>query len=199
MTAGDQSRRHRPRASRRSPVSKAVRTGTRRRRIARVPGCSIFPAWEGYGSIFEAQESEYQPGRLFLGGSPGNALPGAPQIPGVSRGPINNWTEAAGTGAVLAIDPATGDERWRFDMTDVTSSGILDHDAGRPLHRQSRRLLPRPRRAERRSALAQDAGRDDRQRPDFICSRRPAVRCRRRRQRPLRVRTARVRNTPRGL
>ena len=26
---------------------------------------------------------------------------------------------------MLAIDPATGDERWRFDMTDVTSSGIL--------------------------------------------------------------------------
>ena len=38
---------------------------------------------------------------------------------------INNWTEEAGTGAVVAIDPATGDERWRFDMTDVTSSGIL--------------------------------------------------------------------------
>ena len=52
-------------------------------------------------------------------------LPGAPVIPGIRRGPINNWTEAAGTGAVVAIDPATGDERWRFEMTDVTSSGIL--------------------------------------------------------------------------
>jgi len=41
------------------------------------------------------------------------------------RGPINNWTEAASTGAVLALDVATGEQRWKFPMTDVTDSGIL--------------------------------------------------------------------------
>ena len=91
------------------------------------PSTQLFylSAWEGQGAIFEAEESEYQPGRPFLGGRPGNALPGAPVLPPISRGAINNWTEEAGTGAVIAIDPTTGDERWRFSMTDVTSSGVL--------------------------------------------------------------------------
>jgi alcohol dehydrogenase (cytochrome c) len=46
-------------------------------------------------------------------------------VPGLNRGHINNWTEAAGNGAVLAIDPRTGQQAWRFEMTDVTTSGIL--------------------------------------------------------------------------
>ena len=25
----------------------------------------------------------------------------------------------------MAIDPATGEQRWKYDMTDVTSSGVL--------------------------------------------------------------------------
>ena len=41
------------------------------------------------------------------------------------RGAINNWTQEAGSGAVLAIDPRTGEQRWRFELTDVTTSGIL--------------------------------------------------------------------------
>jgi glucose dehydrogenase len=41
------------------------------------------------------------------------------------RGPINNWTEAAGHGAVIAIDPQTGDRKWTYYMTDVTDSGVL--------------------------------------------------------------------------
>jgi len=81
-------------------------------------------AWEGYGSVFEAQEAEYEEGRLFLGGRPGPPIPGG-VIPGLARGPINNWTEAAGSGAVIAIDPATGEQQWKYEMTDVTTSGIL--------------------------------------------------------------------------
>ena len=91
------------------------------------PSTQLFylSAWEGQASIFEPEESEYQPGRPFLGGRPANPLPGAPVLPPISRGAINNWTEEAGTGAVIALDPATGDERWRFPMTDVTTSGVL--------------------------------------------------------------------------
>ena len=44
---------------------------------------------------------------------------------GLRRGPINNWTEAAATGAVLALDATTGELKWKFPMTDVTDSGIL--------------------------------------------------------------------------
>ena len=82
-------------------------------------------AWEAYGSNFEPEEVEYQPGRIFLGGRPASPNPNAPNIPGIGRGPINTWTEAAGSGAVIAIDPSTGEEQWKFAMTDVTSSGIL--------------------------------------------------------------------------
>ena len=46
-------------------------------------------------------------------------------MPTLTRGPINSWTDAVGKGAVFAIDPRTGDRKWRFDMTDVTDSGIL--------------------------------------------------------------------------
>jgi alcohol dehydrogenase (cytochrome c) len=52
-------------------------------------------------------------------------VPGAPAVPVLRRGPINNWTEAVANGAVVAIDPKTGDRKWKFDMTDVSDSGIL--------------------------------------------------------------------------
>ena len=75
--------------------------------------------------MFQPQEVEYQPGRIFLGGRPASPIPGGANVPGLRRGHINNWTEAAGNGAVLAIDPRTGQQAWRFEMTDVTASGIL--------------------------------------------------------------------------
>ena len=81
-------------------------------------------AWEAYGSRFIPQEAEYERGRIFLGGLPAPDDPDS-VIPGLQRGVINNWTEAAGTGAVIALDPATGEERWKYEMTDVTSSGVL--------------------------------------------------------------------------
>ena len=81
-------------------------------------------AWQGYGSVFEPAEAEYVEGRVFLGGRPGPPIPGA-ALPSLSRGHINTWTEAVASGAVIAIDPATGEQRWKFDMTDVTSSGIM--------------------------------------------------------------------------
>jgi glucose dehydrogenase len=85
------------------------------------------PAWESYASVFDAQPQEYEPGRSFIGGRPTTAepVPDAPTVPGLTRGPINTWTTAAGSGAVVALDALTGEPRWKFEMTDVTSSGIL--------------------------------------------------------------------------
>jgi alcohol dehydrogenase (cytochrome c) len=57
--------------------------------------------------------------------SPSRGIPGAPGVPNLRRGPINNWTDAAGHGAVMAIDPVTGDIKWKFAMTDVTDTGIV--------------------------------------------------------------------------
>ena len=82
-------------------------------------------AWDDYGSIFRPEFSEYQPGRRFSGGRPTSPIPGAPNVPSLRRSHINTWTEAVGRGAVIAIDPSTGKEKWKFEMTDVSMSGVL--------------------------------------------------------------------------
>jgi alcohol dehydrogenase (cytochrome c) len=93
-------------------------------------------AWEDEGEIFAGVPVEYKEGgRGFGGGNltlfvpsasdPTKIIPGAPPIPNLRRGPINNWTDAAGHGAVLAIDPNTGEPKWRFAMYDVTDTGIV--------------------------------------------------------------------------
>ena len=90
-------------------------------------GLFYVSAWENYATIFGGTPVEYQEGRNFGGGQnrPLVPVPGAPSLPGLRRGPINNWTEAAATGAVLALDASTGEQKWRYPMTDVTDSGIL--------------------------------------------------------------------------
>jgi alcohol dehydrogenase (cytochrome c) len=82
-------------------------------------------AWENYGSVFRPAEAEYVPGRTFVGGIPASPLAGANNLPGIRRGNINNWTEALGNGAIIALDPRTGEQRWRFATTDVSGSGVL--------------------------------------------------------------------------
>jgi alcohol dehydrogenase (cytochrome c) len=91
------------------------------------PSTKLFylSAWENYGSIFKPEQTEYIEGVRFVGGFPGSPIAGIANLPGIRRGPINNWTEALGNGAVIAIDPTTGEQRWRFPTTDVSSSGIL--------------------------------------------------------------------------
>ena len=90
-------------------------------------GLFYLPVWENYGAVFQRTPQEYEQGSSFgAGGSaPFVPIPGAPGVPMLRRGPINFWTEAAASGAVLALDPRTGEKRWRFPMTDVGQSGIL--------------------------------------------------------------------------
>jgi alcohol dehydrogenase (cytochrome c) len=92
-------------------------------------------AWENQGMLFGRVPAVYKEGQGFGGGSfqpfvpspdsPSRGIPGAPGVPNLRRGPINNWTDAAGHGAVMAIDPVTGDVKWKFAMTDVTDTGIV--------------------------------------------------------------------------
>jgi alcohol dehydrogenase (cytochrome c) len=94
-----------------------------------------FSAWEDQGQLFAGTPIVYEEGRNFTGGvnqpfvptpgKPTTGIPGAPSIPSLRRGPINNWTDAAGHGAVLAMDPTTGAPKWKFAMTDVTDTGIV--------------------------------------------------------------------------
>ena len=88
------------------------------------------PAWEDYATVFGGGPQVYVAGRSFTGRvldfpRTWQPVPDAPVPPTLSRGPVNHWTDAAGRGAVLALDALTGEERWRFEMTDVIRSGIL--------------------------------------------------------------------------
>ncbi len=90
-------------------------------------GLFYFSAWEDYATIYRPEESEYRPGQAFLGGGFDvlTPVPGAPTI-GIGRtSPINNWTDVVGHGVVLAMDPRTGQARWRFEQFDVSDSGML--------------------------------------------------------------------------
>jgi alcohol dehydrogenase (cytochrome c) len=89
-------------------------------------GLFYFTAWENYGTVFQPEKATYQPGRNFTGGefTVVTPVPGAPSI-GLSRGPINNWTDEVGHGAVMAIDPQTGKPKWKVTQFDVSDAGML--------------------------------------------------------------------------
>ena len=90
-------------------------------------GLFYFSAWEDYATIYRPEESVYFPGRAFLGGGFDvlTPVPGAPTI-GIGRtSPINNWTDAVGHGALIALDPLTSTPRWKFEQFDVSDSGML--------------------------------------------------------------------------
>ena len=84
-------------------------------------------AWENYASIYRKETVEFIPGRAFAGGG-FRVLAPSPDAPtpGIGRrSPINNWTNVVANGAVIAIDPRTGQHKWKFTQYDVTDSGIL--------------------------------------------------------------------------
>jgi alcohol dehydrogenase (cytochrome c) len=109
-----------------TPVYPGVQGGTNWYSPSYSPRTGLFyvPAWEDYASIFVREDEEYKSGRNFTGGHPASPIPGAPS-PTLRGGPINNWTELTGHGAVLALDVRTGQPKWKFPMTDVTDAGIL--------------------------------------------------------------------------
>ena len=90
-------------------------------------GLFYFSAWEDYATIYRPAEAVYTPGRAFLGGG-FDVLTPVPGAPGVGIGrttPINNWTDAVGRGTVMAMDPRTGETRWKFEQFDVSDAGML--------------------------------------------------------------------------
>jgi alcohol dehydrogenase (cytochrome c) len=90
-------------------------------------GLFYVSAWEGYASVYRKEQAEYVAGRMFGGGGHTvlTPVPGAPAVRIGRTSPINNWTDAVGHGAVIAIDPQTGQHKWKFEQYDVTDSGIL--------------------------------------------------------------------------
>ena len=96
-----------------------------------LPICCSFAGHSGpVESLFQGADGNLVNVVSFLGegaaATPQNIIiPGAPGVPNLRRGPINNWTDAAGHGAVIAMDPATGEPRWKYRMTDVTDTGVV--------------------------------------------------------------------------
>lgn len=57
--------------------------------------------------------------------------PARPKLPGISmRGNAAYKTEAEGYGAILALDPKTGEKKWEFKMVNYTESGVLSTAGG---------------------------------------------------------------------
>jgi len=87
-------------------------------------GLFYVSAWDNYGSIYRKETVPFEPGRRFNGGGFQAPVPN-PDTPAMRRSPINDWTDIAGHGAVIAIDPRTSQTKWKFQMYDVTDGGIL--------------------------------------------------------------------------
>ena len=104
-----------------APVFPGVQGGTNWYSPSYSPRTKLFylSAWDNYSTIFTRQEMDFVEGRRFMGGRARSATPP------LSRGPINTWTEEAGHGAVLALDPLTGKRQWAFTMHDVTDAGVM--------------------------------------------------------------------------
>jgi alcohol dehydrogenase (cytochrome c) len=81
-------------------------------------GLFYVPAWMDTHSTFIKGKAEYVEGRSFIG-----TFPTGPS-PSIFGNAVNRRTQG-GYGAVLALDPKTGEKRWQFDLTDVTDSGVL--------------------------------------------------------------------------
>jgi alcohol dehydrogenase (cytochrome c) len=82
-------------------------------------GLFYVPAWINTSATFARRPAEYVEGRAFLG-----AFPTAADI-GINGVPINRRLPEEGTGAIVALDPKTGEKRWEFSMTDITDAGVL--------------------------------------------------------------------------
>jgi alcohol dehydrogenase (cytochrome c) len=92
-------------------------------------GLFYLSTWEDYGTIFQGVPAEYKEGLRFTGGANTTPIEGAENPVSTRQGPINTYTEALAHGAVIAIDPHTGEKKWKFEMHDVNTSGILTTDS----------------------------------------------------------------------
>jgi alcohol dehydrogenase (cytochrome c) len=82
-------------------------------------GLFYIPTWDNYSMNLAKMPAEYTPGQRYTGGAPRSP------VPTIQRGPINTWTSDNASGMVLAVDPASGEKKWEYKMTDVNGSGIL--------------------------------------------------------------------------
>ena len=140
-------------------------------------GLFYVSAWEGYASYYRREHQEFELGRNFAGGGHRvvTPVPDAPAVGIGRRSPVNNWTDAVGHGAVIALDPRTGAAE--VEVRSVRRDRQRHPDDGhRPaVHRRARGALPCARRAHRRAALEGQPRGPDRQRTHQLPDRWSAV------------------------
>lgn len=90
-------------------------------------GLFYIPAWENVGGVFRSQDTPFRPGLSFMGGGYRTTppVPEAAVPPNIRRPPVNNWTDAVAHGAIIAVDPNTGQRKWTYAMYDLTDAGIM--------------------------------------------------------------------------
>ncbi len=77
------------------------------------------PSWQDSSMNLGKVSGDFSPGQRYMGGT---IRPGGAQT---KRGAENTPIENTNYGAILAMDPATGQAKWQFKMTDLTASGVL--------------------------------------------------------------------------
>jgi alcohol dehydrogenase (cytochrome c) len=88
-------------------------------------GLFYISTWEDFSAIFNEAPAEYKEGQNFMGGNITYPIPSSQRTDNTRQGPVNIYTDAVGHGAVVAIDPHTGEKKWSFYMYDFNTSGIL--------------------------------------------------------------------------
>ena len=81
-------------------------------------GLFYIPVWADYSSIYVRGDVEYVEGQTFSGPFPRSPVP-------FNRSGQNFRKENEGHGAIRAMDPRTGEQKWEFKMSDVTDGGVL--------------------------------------------------------------------------
>ncbi|HMF78784.1 MAG TPA: PQQ-dependent dehydrogenase, methanol/ethanol family [Bryobacteraceae bacterium] len=79
-------------------------------------GLFYIPSWMDAWSINTSRKEEYSEGNQFLSGG---------AAPVFRTAPNNKRPTEEGYGAIQAVDPQTGEIKWKFDMADVTDGGVL--------------------------------------------------------------------------
>jgi alcohol dehydrogenase (cytochrome c) len=82
-------------------------------------GLFYISTWDDTSSYFVKIRDKYSEGQRYVGGYPRTNF-------SLNRGgQVNTHMPNDGHGAVIAVDAATGEKKWRMDFVDVTDGGIL--------------------------------------------------------------------------
>jgi alcohol dehydrogenase (cytochrome c) len=82
-------------------------------------GLFYVSTWQDGHATFAKGPVEFVEGRPFIGTFPtGTTL-------SINGTQVNRRMPVEGHGAILALDPKTGEKRWEFTMSDITDAGVL--------------------------------------------------------------------------